>query len=209
VIWIGHGRTYETLQQFIVWVWRGAVSGAGKHLLRHVGSLSESNQEEYLGEDGIMFDKFHIKKHLNDAVDLVRKQEYLALKANGIQLLTKTKYIWLKNPCNLTEYQEKTFQELKQQNLKIFKAYQQKELFNYFWSYVSRIWAEKFFTSWCLSVARSRLQPMIKAANMLKLYWYGIVSYITTPLTNARSEGLNCKIRAFTKKLTDIKPFKR
>jgi transposase len=199
VIWIGRDRTCETLKEFIVWF--------GEERFKTLDSICCDMWDPYLkaikeyrGEMGIVFDKFHIKQHLNDAVDSVRKIEHRALTAEGVDVLTKTKYIWLKNPANLTERQEVTFQELRHQHLKVFRAYQLKELFNFFWLYRSQCWAEKFFKSWYFSATHSRLTPMIKTAKMLKSYWYGIISYITTPLTNARSEGMNCKIRVFTKR---------
>jgi transposase len=199
VIWIGKERTYETLCQFIDWF--------GRERFRTLDNICCDMWDPYLkaikehrGETGIVFDKFHIKKHLNDAVDLVRKAEHRTLTEQGIALLKKTKYIWLKNPCNLSDHQEATFKELKQHNLKVMRAYELKELFNYFWQYAKPAWATKFFESWCRSVSRSRLQPMKKTAQMLKSYWYGVINYITAPITNAKPEGINCKIRVFTKR---------
>ncbi|MGH9920770.1 MAG: transposase [Nitrososphaerales archaeon] len=46
-------------------------------------------------EKKIVFDRFHIAKHMGTAVDTVRKQEHRALRAEGIEILTGSKYLWL------------------------------------------------------------------------------------------------------------------
>jgi transposase len=46
----------------------------------------------------LVFDKFHIVRHLMHAVDTVRKEEARELKVDNPDLLKKTRYSWLKNP---------------------------------------------------------------------------------------------------------------
>lgn len=43
----------------------------------------------------IVHDRFHVMKHVNEAVDKVRKQEHKALMAQGDETLKGTKYLWL------------------------------------------------------------------------------------------------------------------
>jgi transposase len=83
----------------------------------------------------LLFDKFHIVRHLMDAVDTVRKEEPRELKAAEPELLTKTRYIWLKNPWNLTNQQKARLSDLEKLNLKINRAYLLKEAFRKFWDY--------------------------------------------------------------------------
>lgn len=63
----------------------------------------------------IVHDKFHIVKHLVEAVDRVRKTEHKSLLKTGIEYLKRTKYLWLTNPSNWTEKQRELFRELKKQ----------------------------------------------------------------------------------------------
>ena len=58
-------------------------------------------------------------------------------------LLHKTRFIWLKNPWNLTETQHRRLAELEHLNLKINRAYLLKELFAHFWSYRRAGWAKR------------------------------------------------------------------
>ncbi len=48
----------------------------------------------------IVHDRFHVMKHVNEAVDKVRKQEHKALMAQGYETL-KGKYLWLFRPQEL------------------------------------------------------------------------------------------------------------
>ena len=75
--------------------------------------------KEQLSNADITFDRFHLMKLLNEAVDEVRREE---VKDN--EALKKTRYIWLKNPNNLTTSQQNTFEELSHLNLKTTRAYQ-------------------------------------------------------------------------------------
>ncbi len=82
----------------------------------------------------ITFDKFHVMKLMNEAVDQVRRDE----QSNNF-LLKNTRYIWLKNPENLTSNQKKTLRPLKEIRLKTMKAYSIKLALRDFWSYKYRI----------------------------------------------------------------------
>ena len=75
-----------------------------------------SGVKDYLPEAGITFDKFHIIQALNKAQDEVRRAEQ---KKNP--LLKSTRYVWLKNPENLTENQKKQLETLRYENLKTAK----------------------------------------------------------------------------------------
>ena len=61
----------------------------------------------------ITFDKFHVMKLMNEAIDKVRREE----QSHNV-LLKKTRYLWLKNPENLTIKQNETFGSLKDIRLK-------------------------------------------------------------------------------------------
>jgi hypothetical protein len=58
---------------------------------------------EYVADEKIVLDRFHIEGDLNKAVDHVRKEEHKALKEQGIELLTHTNWDWLYHPENLPE----------------------------------------------------------------------------------------------------------
>jgi transposase len=143
----------------------------------------------------LVFDKFHIVKHLLDAVDEVRKQEAGKLKSSDPELLKKTRYIWLKNPWNLTENQRLRLSDLEKLNLKINRAYLLKEGFRQFWSYTYRAWAEKYLNQWFWWATHSRLEPMRKFAWMIRRHQEDILSYFKIPIDNGAVEALNNKAK--------------
>jgi len=78
-------------------------------------------------ERKIMFDKFHISKHLSEAVDLVRPRENKQLKASGDDRLAGTCYDWLRNPARMEPEDRKQFAGLRDSNLKTARAWALKE----------------------------------------------------------------------------------
>jgi len=58
---------------------------------------------KYIPKTTVVFDKFHVRKLINEAMDRVRREEQRKLQEKNIFFLKKTKYIFLKNPENLTE----------------------------------------------------------------------------------------------------------
>jgi transposase len=81
----------------------------------------------------LVFDEFHIVRHLMEALDEVRKEEARRLKVKGAELLKDTKYMWLKKFWNLTENQRIRLSDSEKVNLKTHQAYPLKEAFRRFW----------------------------------------------------------------------------
>jgi len=139
----------------------------------------------------IIYDKFHIMKLVNSGLDDVRREE------QGInKVLKKTRYIWLKNPHNLTLAQQKQLGSLKNMNLKTSRAYNLKLSLQMLWSFESQEYAETYFKRWYFWATHSKLEPMIKVAKTLKSHWNGIVNYFRFPVTNGLLEGLNSLIQS-------------
>lgn len=143
----------------------------------------------------IVYDKFHILLHLNQAVDTVRREEQRALKAAGDTRLTGTKYQWVKSPAAFTAAAWREFQTLRDSTLKTARAWALKETFQRFWVYQYPKAARRFFTWWYGWAMRSKLPAMIKVARMLKTHFENILTYLSHRVTNAMTEGLNAKIQ--------------
>jgi transposase len=146
-------------------------------------------------ENKIVFDKFHIAKHLGEAVDQVRRKEHRALQAEGDQRLTGTKYHWLRDPARMESEQRREFLQLRQSDLKTARAWALKETGMALYSYVYEKPARKHFHWWYNWAVRCRLEPMKKVASMLKRRFENIITYLTHAITNATSESINSKIQ--------------
>jgi transposase len=151
-------------------------------------------------DDKMVFDRFHIMRHVLDAVDKVRKQEHKALTEAGDATLTKSKYLWLTNPENMTDQARERFAELKTAELKTGRAWALKEALRTLWSYQSETWATKFWKRWYFWATHSRLGPMIKVAKLIADHLPNVLTYFTHRVTNAVAEGLNSKIATVQKR---------
>jgi transposase len=138
----------------------------------------------------ITFDKFHVTKIVNEGIDKVRREE-VAKNQN----LKKTRYIWLKNPDNLTEMQKETLGSLKDMNLKTVRAYNLKLSLQVFWSIEDRLLAEDYLKKWYFWATHSRIKPMIEVAKTIKAHWNGILNYFDSRITNGILEGTNSVIQ--------------
>jgi transposase len=153
------------------------------------------------GADGKMvFDRFHIMRHVVEAVDTVRKREHKALLKTGDDTLARSKYLWLTNPENMTDKARSRFAELKSAELKTGRAWALKEALRELWNYTSVAWATKFWKRWYFWATHSRLAPMIEAAKLIARHLPNVLTYFTHRITNAVAEGLNSKIATVQKR---------
>jgi transposase len=145
--------------------------------------------------DKIVYDKFHVAKHLGEAVDQVRRAENKRLRAAGDERLVGTRYDWLRNPDNVPDDQWREFRDLRQSKLQTARAWALKEQAMLLWAYRYEGPARKHFRWWYRWATHSRLRPMIAKARMLKARLDNILTYLKHPITNAVSESLNSKIQ--------------
>jgi len=197
LIWSGEGRSQDTLNDFF--------EKHGEALKdKVIGVCCDMWQpyidmiEERLPNATLIFDKFHIVQHLNKAVDEVRKEEAREWKKTNPELLQKTRYIWLKNPENLTDKQRARLGYLEKLNLRTNRAYLLKEGFREFWNYWSKGWAKKFLTKWFWWATHSRLTPIRDFAWMLRRHQEGILNFFELRINNGAVEGMNNKAKVIS-----------
>jgi len=153
------------------------------------------------GRSKIVFDRFHIMKHMNEAVDAVRKEENRLLMEDDFDILKGTKYLWLFAEENIPEKMVERFAFLRECNLKTARAWAIKESLRELWHYRRRGWAELFWKQWYFWATHSRLQPVKKVARMIHNHLGNVLTYFDHRVTNAVSEGLNSKIQTVKKTL--------
>jgi transposase len=148
--------------------------------------------ENHFPEAHLTFDKFHVLKILNEAVDEVRRQEQ-----QDHPELKRTRYLWLKNPGNLKANQAATLDALqvKKLNLKTARAYHIRMNFQEFWNQPLQT-AEVFLKKWYFWATHSRLKPIKDAAYTMRRHWEGILRWFTSKINNGVLEGINSLIQA-------------
>ena len=148
--------------------------------------------EEHFPEAAITFDKFHVMKLMNKALDEVRRQEQ---KENST--LKKTRYLWLKNIENLREDQKAILRELggASSNLKVARAWRIKLALQDVFTYDSH-WAPYFLDKWYWWASHSRLESIVSLAKTIKEHRQGILNYSKSRISNGILEGLNSLFKA-------------
>ena len=147
--------------------------------------------DTYLPNASVTFDKFHVIQLLNKAQDEVRRMEQ---KQNP--LLTGSRFIWLKNPSNLTAKQSKKLETLRHENLKTARVYQMKLTFQDIYRYIHEPKAaEAAIVKWLSWAVRSRLEPIKRFAKTVKSHFDGILRYFSSRLTSGAVEGINSRIQ--------------
>ena len=150
----------------------------------------------------ILYDKFHILKHLNEALDKVRKSEYARLSGKDRRFIKGQKYTLLSRRSNLSQEGRQSLKALFKANRRLNKAYLLKEMLSQLWDYKREVWARRFFERWKSALRWQRLKPDEKFARMVEEHWDGIASYCQeenkVPLGFV--EGINNKIRVIQRR---------
>jgi len=161
--------------------------------------------DSFLPEAQITFDKFHLLKIINEAVDAVRRSE-----SKGYTVLKGTRYLWLKNHINLTQKQKEKLEELSLSKirLKTLKAYQIRERFQEI--YQAKTFDEfvTYLKKWYYWATHSKIPQIIEAAKTIKRHWEGVVNYFESRISNGILEGLNSLIQAAKAKARGYRTFR-
>lgn len=193
VLYIADGKKATTIEEFKeIFV---AHNGKAENITDITCDMSmgfTAGIEKAFKNSKIVYDKFHVMKVINEAVDKVRKSE-----VREQPMLKQTRYIWLKNKNNLKEKQKETLQKMSKMNLKTGKAYRLKIAFQdiYNMNYTKEI-AEGEFKEWMQWAVRSKLPEFKSAAKTIGSKLVGILNYFENKLTNAVLEGTNSMIQS-------------
>lgn len=144
----------------------------------------------------VLYDKFHVVRHLGKALDQVRKSEYGRVVGKDRRFIKGQKYTLLSRWDNLSLEGRQALKTLLGANKRIHTAYLLKESFGQLWSYEREGWARRFFENWKAALKWQRLSPYEKFAEMIERHWDGIAAYCKTEnkVSLGFVEGLNNKI---------------
>lgn len=150
-----------------------------------------------------VLDRFHVMHLMSKAIDETRRQEMRGLRERGLgALLTKTRWLLLKRPRNLTGGERTRLRDLVQINLRTVRAYLLKEAFQHFWTYTSVTGGRQFLRRWTTMAMRSRIQPLKKFATTLRDHQRELLNWFLARgrFAAGATEGFNNKARITTRK---------
>lgn len=161
-----------------------------KHASMDMSPSFISGTMKHFPKAEIHFDRFHVVKLLNEAMNTVRiseRKEHDELKGH--------KYTFLKNSQSLSDKRKKELSSL----IKLFptlgEAYRLKELFNDLWEMETEEEATAFLVEWCREVETASIEPFKEFTKTIKAHWTGIVNFCETQINNGILEGINNKIQ--------------
>lgn len=147
----------------------------------------------HLPEAKITFDKFHVVKEVNKAMDELRKLERI-----GNDLLKGHKYTFLSNKISDKAKEER--EVLMTMYPKLGEGYRLVQLFKDFWDIKDKQEAEGYLAFWCDIALDSGIFPFRTTVNTIKAHWSGIINYIESKINNGILEGINSKIQLAKKR---------
>jgi len=210
LLWVGEKRTVKTLLRFFRWFGTErsqalsyACTDMWKPYLKVIAKKANTAIH--------ILDRFHIMAHIGKAIDEVRAQETRELRDKGYDpVLTKSRWLLLKRPENLTEKQDSKLAELLQYNLRSIRSYLLKEEFQFFWAYQSPYWAGKFMDKWCTKTMRSKIEPMKKVAKMLRSHHTLLLNWFEAKgqMSSGVVEGFNTKAKLTIRKAYGFRTFR-
>jgi transposase len=206
-IWIGGtGRTKEDLDLFFAEI---GVERSKKIDLAVMDMWKPFRKStvEHASNARIVFDKFHVLRHLSDALDNVRRSEYKRVHAKERKFIKGQRYTLLSHKANLDTDGRRSLKLLLNANKRLHKAYLLKESFGQLWDYSYPASALKFFENWKAQLKWQRLKPFEEFAAMIDRHWDGIVSYChpDNKVSLGFMEGLNTKIRVIQRRAYGIR----
>lgn len=201
-IWYGgEDRSKESMDMFYQWLGPKKAKKI-KLVVIDMWKAFEKSTKDNVPQAAILYDKFHVMRHLGNALDKIRKMEYGRLSGKDRSYIKGQKYTLLSNRENLTLDGRKALKKLLTANKRLNTAYLLKESFGQLWSYQTEGWARRFFNNWKDSLKWQRLKPYEKFAGMIERHWDGIAAYSKSenkvPLGFV--EGLNNKIRVIQRR---------
>lgn len=158
--------------------------------------------QKNIPEARIIYDKFHIMRHLGDALDEVRRREYKRLKGQDRTFIKGQRYTLLSRHENLSLDGRQALKKLLAANKRLNTAYVLKESFGQLWDYRTERGARAFFERWKQGLKWQRLEPYQKFVGLIEKHWDGIASYChpENKVSLGMVEGLNNKIRVLQRR---------
>jgi len=201
-IWFGgEDRSEASMAQFYEWLGEHKARGIRLAVMDMWKPFANATRK-HAPQAAILYDKFHIMRHLGEALDKVRKTEYARLSGNSRRYIKGQKYTLLSRRENLTLEGRRALKTLLAANKRLNTAYLLKEAFGQLWDYEREGWARRFFENWRASLKWQRLAPYEKFTDMIDRHWGGIAAYCRpeNKVSLGFVEGLNNKIRVIQRR---------
>lgn len=201
-IWFGGiDRSEESMNMFYEWLGTKRTKRI-RLAVMDMWKAFEKSTKQRAPQAAILYDKFHIMRHLGKALDQIRKMEYTRLSGRDRSYIKGQKFTLLSHKENLTLDGRRALRKLLKANKRLNTAYVLKESFGQLWSYTSEAWARKFFDNWKDALKWQQLKPYEQFVKLIERHWDGIATFckLEDKVSLGFVEGFNNKIRVIQRR---------
>ncbi|MGH6692789.1 MAG: ISL3 family transposase [Gammaproteobacteria bacterium] len=197
VVWIGEGREKDTLDAFF--------AKLGPRRCRRLACITMDMAKGYIAaakasapQADVVFDRFHIERHLHWAVDEVRKREFWRKRGRLRDAVRGKRFLLLRRRRRLHWRHRPALDALLALNRRLNRAYVLKEQFEHVWSYRTEYGMWAAIWAWRKMLCWTRLTPLIRFGQMLERHMAGVLAWVRHRLTNAALESNNSRVRGLS-----------
>jgi transposase len=193
IIYAVKGRKEKELAGFLK-----RLAKRGKRLKGVAMDMSASyaaSVSKYLPHVAIVFDRFHVTKVINNALDEIRKEEWKNCQAQGFNVIKGQRFLLLRNFQDLQLFEKSIVENLLEINRPLAIAHTMKEQFRMFWEQKNYQEGVRFLIMWCLEAKMSGIAALAKAAKTFLKHGRGLLNYFLHKIDNGKAEGINNKIK--------------
>lgn len=200
VVWAREGKNAQTLDAFF------AELGPERCAALRIVTIDMSKAyiqsvKAHAPEASIVFDRFHVQRLAHDALDQVRRAIVAQqTEPDERRALKRTRFVLQKNPDRLSSIERHKIALVQRTNRPLYRAYLLTQ------SLAEILGRQQYFVArdqlhgWLAWASRSKLAPFVRVARTIRTHLHGVLAYLNTGLSNARSEGLNGKVRVITRR---------
>lgn len=194
VLYVGKDRTAETLNEFLEQLSKKQKESI-KVVCMDMWDPYIRSVRNNLPDADIVFDRFHLKKHLNQCIDQLRRYVVSHAPKDQKRFIKNKRWVLLKNQSHHTRTDKQALQQLKEINSPLYDAYLVKEHFDQLFDCQDDLSARDFLHSWYQQIPETIRTHFVSFYQMVTRYLYGILTFFRYRITNAIAEGINNKIK--------------
>jgi len=199
-LWMGPERKKEKLDEFF----RTQLSGRRRRGIQAIGvdmwKPYRLSLEQWAPQGRIVYDKFHVLQHAQQAVDEARRAEFFRQGGRKRELVKGKRWLLLSRGVNLEPGQKRQLNQLFSLNRRVMKAYLLKESLDRLWTYRYEGAMLRYLQSWIDQLRWQRLKPFEKLAGMLLDHLEGILNYCRTKVPLGVVEAVNGNLKSLLRR---------
>ena len=199
-LWAGPGRKRETLDRFFAEALPPARRRAIRAVCVDMWEPFTQSVRTHLPDARIVYDKFHVLRHVSDALDETRRAEFFRQGGAARALLRGKRWLLLRAWGNLERDERQQLRDLLALNRRLAKAHLLKEQLAHLWDYTYEGAAWRFLTAWVRALRWQRLPAFDKVAQLLSRHLDGLLAYCRVKVPFGKVEAINGNIRAMLRR---------